>query len=46
MAKLAGLRAPDNAYGGCWTNLMEAKNYATGQVYTGGGKVMKIRQKP
>ena len=34
----------DNANGGCWTNLMEAKNYAAGQVDIAGGKVVETSQ--
>ena len=34
----------DNATGGCWTNLMEAKNYAAGQVDIAGGKLVETPQ--
>ncbi|MDA9612616.1 hypothetical protein N9S22_00695 [Paracoccaceae bacterium] len=31
----------DNATNGCWTNIMEAKNYAAGQIDIIGGKVVE-----
>ena len=31
----------DNATNGCWTNLIEAKNYAAGQIDIAGGKVVE-----
>ena len=34
----------DNATGGCWTNLMEVKNYAAGQVDIAGGKLAETAQ--
>ena len=34
----------DGATNGCWTNLMEAKNYAAGQIDIAGGKVVETAQ--
>ena len=34
----------DNATNGCWTNLMEAKSYAAGQIDIAGGKVVETAQ--
>tara|TARA_Y100000766_G_C18653396_1_gene481582 strand:+ start:144 stop:596 length:453 start_codon:yes stop_codon:yes gene_type:complete len=34
----------DNAVAGCWTNIIEAKNYAAGQVDIVGGKVVEISE--
>lgn len=34
----------DNATNGCWTNIMETKNYAAGQIDIAGGKVVETPQ--
>ncbi|MDA9612728.1 hypothetical protein N9S22_01275 [Paracoccaceae bacterium] len=36
----------DGADNGCWTNLMEAKSYAAGQIDIAGGKVVEQSENP
>ena len=34
----------DGATNGCWTNLMETKNYAAGQIDIAGGRVVETAE--